>query len=126
MRNVIILLSANYDSLSHLERARRRLLQVLFDVSFTPSIWTAPYHSPLPLLYQNQLVYAHTSLPLEDLQMLLKHIEQQLGRTKEEKERGIVRIDIDLMQYGDTRHHLADWERPYMKQLLEEQPQTLL
>jgi len=121
MHDVIILLSSNFEPLYHMERARLYLKQVLYSVSFTRPIWTEPYHSPLPLLYQNQLVYARTFRFVEDFLIQLKRIEHELGRTAEEKRRGIVRIDIDLMQYDRTRYHLADWERPYMKLLMEEQ-----
>ena len=40
-----------------------------------------------------------------------------MGRTAEDRRLGIVRIDLDLLQYDDTRFHLRDWERPYVKLL---------
>jgi 2-amino-4-hydroxy-6-hydroxymethyldihydropteridine diphosphokinase len=69
-------------------------------------------------MYLNQLVYATTALEVEELIEALKAIERQMGRTAEDRRQGIVRIDLDLMQYNDERHHLRDWERPYIKALV--------
>jgi tetratricopeptide (TPR) repeat protein len=41
-------------------------------------------------------------------------MEQQLGRTRSEQ----IMMDLDLMQFNDTRHHLADWSRPHIRRLL--------
>ena len=71
-------------------------------------------------MYLNQLVYATTSLSVDELQSALKNIELCLGRTTEDRQKGIVRIDLDLLQYGDQRYHLRDWDRPYIKALLRE------
>ena len=55
---------------------------------------------------------------VEHLNEQLKAIEQQMGRTIEDRQQGIVRIDLDILEYDGTRHHLADWERHYVKLLL--------
>lgn len=41
-----------------------------------------------------------------------------MGRTQEDRTAGIVRIDLDLLQYDNDRYHLRDWERDYIKKLL--------
>ena len=69
-------------------------------------------------MYLNQLVEATTALTADELTQALKDIEQQMGRTQEDRRRGIVRIDLDLLLYGEQRYHLRDWERPYVKALL--------
>ena len=69
-------------------------------------------------MYLNQLVYATTSLNVDELQSALKDIELRLGRTAEDRQKGIVRIDLDLLLYNDQRYHLRDWDRPYIKALL--------
>ena len=71
-----------------------------------------------PTMYLNQLVEATTALTADELTQALKDIEQQMGRTQEDRRRGIVRIDLDLLLYGEQRYHLRDWERPYVKALL--------
>jgi 2-amino-4-hydroxy-6-hydroxymethyldihydropteridine diphosphokinase len=36
----------------------------------------------------------------------------------EDRQEGIVRLDLDILAYDDERHHLSDWERHYIKILL--------
>ena len=74
-------------------------------------------------LYLNQLVAALTTLPFDLLQAALKDIEARLGRTPDLRRQGIVPIDLDILLYGDQRHHLRDWSRPYVTNLL---PQVII
>ena len=125
MHPCILSLAANCEQEKNLAEARRRLSQILFSPSYTEAIWTEPYHlptnthhpSPNTQPYLNQLVYAETPLSVENLEARLKSIELSMGRTAEDRQRGIVRIDLDLMQYDDQRYHLRDWDRPYIQQL---------
>ena len=49
---------------------------------------------------------------------VLKETEKRLGRTHNED--GIVAIDLDLLQYDEEQHHLRDWSRNYVKDLMKE------
>ena len=114
----LISLASNCDQEAHLAEARSRLDRVLEDTRYTEAIWTEPVGSRRSDLYLNQLLRASTTLDVQQLQSMLKAIETQMGRSIEERQQGIVRIDIDLLQYDDERYHLRDWERPYIKKLL--------
>ena len=141
MHHCIISLAANCNQEENLAEARCRLGKILFSPSYTEAIWTEPFvskkgnhSSPLDLqllategtqdlsphtnLYLNQLVYAETELGVGELEAELKAIELSMGRTTKDRHLGIVRIDLDLLQYDSTRYHLRDWERPYIRQLL--------
>ena len=72
----------------------------------------------LRVRYLNQLATGVTDMEAADLNLRLKEIEQQLGRKHDKS--GVVTIDIDLLQHDDTRYHLRDWERDYVKDLLVE------
>jgi len=137
----IISLASNCCQEENLAEAQCRLSQILSSVSYTEAIWTEPLssksnlsslsslhsalsslhsslsslHSPL---YLNQLVYAQTSLTVDALQAALKQLECEMGRTPDDRAKGIVRIDLDLLQYDSNRYHLRDWNRPYVQQLL--------
>ena len=125
---VLISLASNYDQEQNLHQARLCLAQILSSCHYTESIWTEPFSSPLPcgegvsssvkVMYLNQLVYAKTTLTVDDLQSALKEMELRLGRTADDRSKGIVRIDLDLLQYDHQRYHLRDWDRPYVKDLL--------
>ena len=38
----------------------------------------------------------------------------------QQRKNGVIVIDIDLLRFGDKKLHKDDWERPYIRQLLEE------
>ena len=110
-----------------MEEARRRLQGVLGDLHFTSEHWTEPVGGTIPSLtptaqegkmYLNQLATGVTTLEVEELNDMLKEIERQLDRKHDGS--GIVTIDIDLLEHDDTRYHLRDWERDYVKELLPE------
>lgn len=117
---VILSLGANYHAEENLPKARKCLEQILFLPDYTQAIWTEPFGGKRPDPYLNQLVKGETDLDYEQLASHLKDIELTLGRTPEERERGIVRIDIDILEYDGVRHHLRDRERPYVQLLLPE------
>lgn len=64
--------------------------------------------------FANQLLRCTTDLTLDELTRLTKDTEATLER---EHGRGVVTIDIDILQYDDTLLHLSDWEHEYVKQL---------
>lgn len=118
MHQVILSLGANYQAEKNLPEALISLGQILFSTHFTDTIWTEPIGSKRTDLYLNQLVKAQTELDFESLKNAIKDIEIRLGRSPEERTQGIVRIDIDILEYDGIRHHLRDWERPYVLRLL--------
>lgn len=118
MHSCIISLAANFEAEKNLPEARMCLEQILTFTHYTDAVWTEPIDCKLKNLYLNQLVKASTTLSYEDLRSCLKDIELQMGRTPEEREKGIVRLDLDILAFDDERHHLADWERHYVKNLL--------
>lgn len=134
MHSCIISLAANCNQKENLAEARQRLGQILFDVQYTRELWTKPVGSSVSTLtparqeenpseckYLNQLAYAHTELECDKLEQALKAMEREMGRKDADRRQGIVRIDLDLMKYDDTRHHTQDWERPYITELLRQE-----
>lgn len=115
---IIISLASNENQEARLEAAREQLVQLLTECHFTSAMWTEPIQSSRKEPYLNQLCKGTTSLGEGLLCEVLKETEKRLGRTKNED--GIVAIDLDLLQYDERRHHLRDWERNYVKDLLNE------
>ena len=116
---IIISLASNENQEANMEKAREQLEQLLTEVHFTSAIWTEPIgaidHSRM---YLNQLCKGTTALGDGLLGEVLKHLERRLGRTHNED--GIVAIDLDLLEYDGIRHHLRDWGRSYIKDLINE------
>ena len=118
MHEVLISLAANCDHKKNLSEARQRLEQVLYSSCYTPEVWTDAVGGATGQ-YLNQMVKAGTSLDLDALQAALKQIELDMGRTPADRQQGIVRIDLDLMEYDRQRYHLRDWGRHYVQQLIK-------
>ena len=118
MHEVIISLGSNENQEANLAKAREQLTQLLTEVHFTSAIWTEPIHSIRKEKYLNQLCKGTTAFGEGLLCEVLKETEKRIGRIKNED--GIVVIDLDLLQYDKRRHHLRDWDRDYVKNLLNE------
>lgn len=122
MRNkehhVIISLASNHHQEAALAAAREQLTQLLTEVKFTSAIWTEPIGSIRKEPYLNQLCKGSTALGDGLLGEVLKETERRLGRTHNED--GIVVLDLDLLEYDGVRHHLRDWDRNYVKDLINE------
>ncbi|WP_073208436.1 2-amino-4-hydroxy-6-hydroxymethyldihydropteridine diphosphokinase [Xylanibacter ruminicola] len=69
-------------------------------------------------MYLNQLCQGTTAFGPNLLSEVLKETEKRQGRTHNED--GIVTLDLDLLQYDDQRFHHRDWERSYVKDLINE------
>ena len=118
LHQIIISLASNKDQEAHMAAAREQLVQLLTEAHFTSAIWTEPINSIRKEPYLNQLCQGTTALGEGLLCEVLKETERRLGRTHNED--GIVTIDLDLLQYDGQRHHLRDWDRNYVKDLLKE------
>ena len=118
LHHIIISLASNHNHEVNLEAARTALKQLLTEVRFTSAIYTEPINSLSSEMYLNQLCQGTTALGPNLLSEVLKETEKRQGRTHNED--GIVTLDLDLLQYDDERFHLRDWERPYIKDLINE------
>lgn len=115
---VIISLASNENQEANMAAAREQLTQLLLEVHFTPAIWTEPVNCSRKEPYLNQLCKGTTAFGEGLLCEVLKESEKRIGRTRNED--GIVAIDLDLLQYDNQRYHLRDWERNYVKDLINE------
>jgi 2-amino-4-hydroxy-6-hydroxymethyldihydropteridine diphosphokinase len=122
--HVIISLASNENQEANLEAARTQLTQLLTSVRFTSAIWTEPVNVESSMFnvqcrkYLNQLCEGTTAFGEGLLCEVLKETEKRQGRTRNED--GIVTLDLDLLEYDGVRHHLRDWERSYVKDLIDE------
>ena len=96
-----------------MSRAQGMLKEHFPDVTFTPTVTSPDYtHAGDP--YSNCVARGTTDLSEAGLIAALKSMERKLGRRQSEQ----IMMDLDLLQYNDTRHHLADWSRPHIRRLL--------
>ena len=128
LHHIIISLASNFNQEANLEAARTALTQLLTEVHFTSAKWTEQFgtidHGQWSIvngqwsMYLNQLCSGTTALGPELLSEVLKETEKRQGRTHNED--GIVTLDLDLLEYDNERYHLHDWQRPYIKDLINE------
>ena len=122
VHEVIISLGSNENQEANLAKAREQLTQLMTEVHFTSAIWTDPVNTSRKEPYLNQLCKGTTTFGEGLLCEVLKETEKRIGRVHNED--GIVAIDLDLLEYDGQRHHLRDWNRDYVKNLISElQPQ---
>lgn len=118
--NVLLSLAGNFQQKRNLAEARERLLPLFEQLTFTHERWTKPIGNSRPCRYLNQLAKGTTDMDADTLQACLKKMEKEMGRTPEEREQGIVRIDLDLLLFDQQRYHERDWERDYIRRLLDD------
>ena len=118
---VKISIGANTDRAIQMMRARSFLTKEIESIRFTRMVTMHAYDKPKEeLFYSNMLATFNTGLDEQSLVTLLKNAEIELGDSTELRKRGIVMMDLDLLQYDKEKHHIDDWQRAYVKQLMEE------
>ena len=84
--------------------------------------------SSSPVDFTDVVLLGYTALELDELQRLLKELEQRAGRTPEQRQAHPERIpiDIDLITWDGTILKPKDCTRPYLQQGLAELGISLL
>ena len=117
---IIVAFGSNTHPEEQTEQAKA-LLRKRFGLGtrFSSSLVTSPIGMGGPS-FVNCIMTATTTLTLEQTLNVLKETERMCGDSRELRAEGKVMLDADLLLYGEGRHHTADWQRPYIKMLLEE------
>lgn len=116
---ILLALGSNVAAELHIEQAKARLSAVFPQLQFSRSLITPAIGIVSPP-FINCLAEGYCSAPLEEVLVALKDIEAQMGSVSEERKKGIVKIDIDLLQFDGTKRKAADWGRDYIQLLLNE------
>lgn len=111
-------MGSNTDSEANLNAADALLRDYFETIRFSEAIYTEPIGMPDSGLFLNQVAVAATEAPLEEVKQAVKEMEKRLGRMPDSKQKGMIPIDIDLIQWNGTILKPADWEKEYVQQLL--------
>lgn len=96
------------------------LEQCFENVRFTQIIPTEPIGERFKgKQFFNAVMAGKTNLDKSEVEELLKGIEQLAGNTLDKRNMGVVEADIDLLMYDDVKLHEKDWQRSYIKELVE-------
>lgn len=122
--SVILCLGSNADQEANIQQAQQLLRNEYASIDFTPSIWTEPVGVVSPP-YLNCLATMSIKDSLSCLHDKTKAIERLMHSSREERKDNIVRIDIDILSFDHKHYHGDDWNRDYVKQLIEVLPAPL-
>ena len=97
-------------------------LELCFEnVRFTHTIPTEPIGERFKgKQFFNAVMAGNTNMAMSEVEEQLKRIEQLAGNTLDKRNMGVVEADIDLLMYDDVKLHEKDWQRSYIKELVEE------
>ena len=116
---ILLALGSNVAAELHIEQAKARLSAVFPQLRFSRSLITPAIGIVSPS-FINCLTEGYCNVPLEEVIVALKDIEAQMGSVSEERKKGIVKIDIDLLQFDNTKRKADNWSRDYIQLLLNE------
>ena len=119
-RRLIIAIGSNTDAEKNIDRAEKLLGEAFGRLHLTRRLWTDPIGEKTGNQYLDCLAYGYTQLEVDEVVAAIKSIEKTIGRAPEDKSQGIIKIDLDLLLHGRTKHHIRDWEFPYIKELSKE------
>ena len=119
MPRVIIVLGSNTGDEQLLLRCQQLLEKMLTNCRHSAIIRTTPIGMEGDD-FLNSLTCGHTTLDSTALIAALKRLERRCGDRRSLRAQGRVVMDIDLLLYGDERHHLSDWQRDYIKELMKQ------
>lgn len=122
MKNCYIELGSNTKTDEYLLEARRYLERSFTSIRFATIYKTEAIDFLFPCTFYNQTVKLQTNLSKDAVQQVLKEIENVIGRNPDDKEKGIVKIDIDLLSYDEEILRPADWKREYVRRGVAELP----
>lgn len=117
---LILSIGSNCSQKDMVCRAKEQINKLLDgSARYSEEVWTEPVGIKSDL-FLNCLCFGRTAFDCDTLRRRLKDIEHNCGRTDDERRRNIVRIDIDILRYGDRIMPKEDWNRDYIKKLLQD------
>jgi len=125
MNTLQILLGSNWKQEKHMAEARERLKRAFHqDILFSENLKNAAMdleglEKVGAVAYLNAIGKAHTELPLEKVQLLLKEIETEMGRKRGLESKGMVTIDLDLIEWNGVILRPKDAAQMYYKDCLK-------
>ena len=116
----LICLGSNFGYSERLKAARCALQRFFSDIRFGMEMETEAIGGKWLSPFCNQLAIFTSDLSAFDIRLILKRIEKENGRLPEDKEKGVVKLDIDLLMVDDEVLKPEDMERDFVKKGLEE------
>lgn len=119
MHDILIAIGTNVVA-DRIRSVEVHLEQCIENVRFTQIIPTEPIGERFKgKQFFNAVMAGNTNMAKCEVEEQLKRIEQLAGNTQDKRNMGVVEADIDLLMYDDVKLHEKDWQRSYIKELVE-------
>lgn len=123
IHSCLICIGSNTNKKENVKNARKELQELFPDVMFGKEMLTTPlYFKSNSEMFINQLGVFHTSMSVEEIKFHFRSIEVQSGRLPSDKDKEIVKLDIDILMYDKkilkSKDMLRDYIKTGMKELL--------
>lgn len=116
---VIIGMGSNWRRKASMARAKSLMRQWFREVKFSHEAYTEPIGIKSGQ-FLNCLALIHWTGGVFNLERELKDIEILSGDSEAKRSKNIVVMDLDILLYGTEKMHAADWERPYVEEMMKD------
>lgn len=118
MHPILLSIGSNTYAERNIAKARRMLELHFPGIQFTPALHSKPYGEKYKRRFLNILAKTTSADTAQHICLTLKDMEKQMGRKLDDKEKGRVVIDMDLVMYDHEILRPTDYERSYVRELL--------
>lgn len=110
MNTAIVMLGSNEDPDRNMALAKEKINERYEIIHQSNLVETVPHGSRYKKNFQNQALAVLTDEDLANTILFFKNLENELGRTPQSKDNGIVCIDIDVI-FWNKRQVRGDYDR---------------
>jgi 2-amino-4-hydroxy-6-hydroxymethyldihydropteridine diphosphokinase len=118
MNKVLISIGTNVDRETNLALCRKLLGSAFLRIIYSDTSVTSPYGNTYKNDFLNQLAVVYTDKTKSEVGGILKLLEKDMGRKASDKQKGVVKIDIDLVVWNEEILKPDDLSRSYVVDLL--------
>lgn len=118
MNKYLLCIGSNFDREHNMDRCRKQLSTLYPKSLFSEVVETEAFGEGYVADFFNQIVVIETDEELAVVDRNLTEIELALGRLPDDKSKGIVKIDADLLAQNNIIVKPDDFKRPYILKLL--------
>lgn len=126
MNKALLSIGTNEDRDRNLDLCHQLLEKQFLAITYSKTSMTVPYGNSYKSDFLNQLAFIYTDKEKDEVVSLLKSIEKEIGRSNGDKEKGIVKIDVDLIVWNEEVVKPTDISRSYVSDLLPSLEEALL
>lgn len=124
LHSCLLCMGSNKDRHAHMAYTRKALDRIFPDIRYGEEMETEAIGELFLSPFSNQVAIFHTPLNIDETKAILKGIEKENGRMPEDKAKGVVKMDIDLLAYDDLILKPDDMEKNYVQKGIEQLDRT--